>query len=624
MCQKNQVNYLKAIVFVLFIFGITSNIHAQKTPNILWIITDDHRADALECFNEATTGKTESSLGFVLSPHINKLAKEGVLFTKAFCNSPMCTPSRASMQSGRYPFRSGHYKFSSHQQADFVKPTISQILKTKGYNTAVFGKLGMNIRKNFDNKMNSATDFYDLVIQFETDLQRNGLGDIFNSSGKYEFPDGILSPIKTEETIIYPNGISKTYITQLRDGSIPAEDLKQKLAVEKEFDILRAYTRINKGLILGGVNPYPAGKTVDGNIVKEFRNYLENSNQQYTTLFGKKVDGADSQKPVFINLGFHLPHSPVLPPKEYRDLFKNKKYKLPEFSTDELSNFPPQLVTLYNECKTDQFTDKEKLQAIRDYYAFCAYGDALIGESVQAFKDYCKKNDQEYLIVFTVGDHGWHLGEQGIMAKFGPWKQSVHNAAIVVSSDKTKYPQGKVIHDIVEFVDFAPTILAGANIALHTKDYDYLDGYNLADVITNKTVKRDYAIGELNVVCGHRAYIRTNDFVFSMRSRDKWDDSKAPFLNDDITWALTCDRPKADMALYDLRNDPDEKNNLANSPQYIKLADWFRNKLGTIVLGDGRVECDWTKPNSYNISNFASGSDDKKLNIPPTIIPEIK
>ncbi|WP_343328549.1 hypothetical protein [Polaribacter staleyi] len=117
--------------------------------------------------------------------------------------------------------------------------------------------------------------------------------------------------------------------------------------------------------------------------------------------------------------------------------------------------------------------------------------------------------------------------------------------------------------------------------------------------------------------------MHSDNFAFSMRSRDKWDDSQAPFLNDNVTWALTCDRPKANMVLYDLRNEPDEKLNVADDAKYIKLADWFRNKLGNIVLGDGCVECDWSKSNSYNISDFAGGSDDKKLNIPVEIIPKV-
>lgn len=78
------------------------------------------------------------------------------------------------------------------------------------------------------------------------------------------------------------------------------------------------------------------------------------------------------------------------------------------------------------------------------------------------------------------------------------------------------------------------------------------------------------------------------------------------------------------MALYDLRIDPLEKVNLASNNAYWELADWFRQKLGNIVLGDGRVEVDWTKPNAYNISKFAGGADDKKLNIPENIIPTIK
>jgi len=595
----------------------------DSKPNILWIITDDHRADALECYNRATTGKNESYLGFVMSPNIDRLCSEGVLFTGAFCNSPMCTPSRSSMQSGRYPFRSGHYKFSSHQEADFVRPTVSQVLREHAYGTAVFGKTGWGITKYLDTRKCKDEDFYNLTVHFARDLQRNGFGDIFTSSGQYEFPDGILSPVKTEETIIYPDGTKKNYITQLRDEEIPENDKKLKEEVDKEFDILRAYTRINKALILGGENPYQAGETIDGHIVTEFKNYLENQDEGYKTLWGKNVKGSDSNKPLFINLGFHLPHTPVLPPKEYRDIFKDKDYKIPEFSTDELSNFPPQLVTLYNECKTDQLKPEEKQQAIRDYFAFCAYADALIGESVQAFKDYCNNNNQEYLIIFTVGDQGWHLGEQGIMAKFGPWKQSIHDAAIVVSSDKTKFPPGMVITDMVEFVDFTPTMLAAAGIDINDDYYAYLDGYDLAEVIKNPDIKREYVLGELNVVCGHRAYMRTKDFAFSMRTRDTWDVAKAPHQNEDITWALTCDRPKADMALYDLRIDPFEKKNVADEKEYRALADWFRQKLGNIVLGDGRVECDWSKPNSYAISNFAGGADDKKLDIPAKLIPEM-
>jgi arylsulfatase A-like enzyme len=620
-----MIQLIKTSFCTIFLGLLTfSTITAQKKkPNILWIITDDQRADALACYNKATTGKSESSLGYVMSPNVDKLAAEGTLFVNAYNNSPMCAISRASMHLGRYPFRSGHYKFSSHQQADISKPLVSQLLRDQGYGTAAFGKTHWSVSKHLNKNEDKPNDMFDFVIHFKKDLQNKGHGDIFTSGAKQTFPDGVFTLVNKKETTVLPNGKRVTYITNDIEKKIPEADKKLKAEIDKKFDILRVYTRPHNTLIIGGENPHPAGKTIDGLIVKEFTSYLENAGKQYTTLGGKKVTGADKSKPLFLNIGFTWPHTPILPPKKYRDLFKKKKYKLPEFTTEELSKFPPQLVLHYNECKADLLKDKEKLQAIRDYYAFCAYGDSLIGESVASFKKYCKEKNEEYLIVYTVGDHGWHLGEQGVMSKFGPWKQSVHDAILVISSDKEKFPAGKVNTDIVEYVDFVPTFLAAGGVDVSEKKYDYLDGYDLEKVNTNKTIKRAYALGEINVVNGHRAYLRNTEFAFSMRTRDLWDDVRSPNQNRDVTWALTCDRPKADMALYDLRVDPLERNNIADDKNYRDLADWFRTKLGNITLGDGRVECDWSKLNSYNISNFAGGADDKKLNIPSDIIPKI-
>ncbi|GLR70703.1 hypothetical protein GCM10007852_16110 [Agaribacter marinus] len=597
--------------------SLLSFVSWSKQPNILWIITDDHRPDAISAYNQATRGTNESYLGYVSSPNIDALAKEGVLFTKAFNQAPACGTSRTSMHSGRYPFRTGKYAWEQvHQDADFMTPAVSESLRDAGYGTAIIGKTHHGIRKHFNGK----SDIFDLEIEFNRDLHRNGFGGWY-STGAYGLTDGVLLRRDATETIMYADGTKKVITLSKADRLLNAEEQAVKASVEEEFDILRAYTRINKGLILGGVNPQPADKTVDAYITKEFIRYLDNADKTYSSSWGAQFQGADTNKPVFVNLGFHLPHTPVLPPKEFRDQFKDKMYHLPEFDTEELATFVPQQMQIYNESKTHAMKPEEQQQAIRDYYAFSAFGDHLIGKAVKAFKDYSNKQGREYLIVFTIGDHGWHLGEQGIMAKFGSWKESLNGAVIVVSSDKQTFPAGKVIDKLVEYVDFAPTMMAAADIQVESMEYDYLDGKDLALVVNNPDLERDYILGEMNLVSGHRAYLRSHDFAFSMRTRDKRTTAQTPYLNDNITWALTAAPLKVDMALYDLRNDPLERNNLAYTKEYLALAQWFRQKLGNIVLGDGRVEMDWSTKNSYNISNFADGADDKTLDIPKELIP---
>jgi hypothetical protein len=76
------------------------------------------------------------------------------------------------------------------------------------------------------------------------------------------------------------------------------------------------------------------------------------------------------------------------------------------------------------------------------------------------------------------------------------------------------------------------------------------------------------------------------------------------------------------MSLYDLRMDPAERTNVAYDESYEQLAAFFREKLANIVLGDRRVECDWTRENKYHISNFAPGAHDRRLKIPEEIIPD--
>jgi arylsulfatase A-like enzyme len=190
---------------------------------------------------------------------------------------------------------------------------------------------------------------------------------------------------------------------------------------------------------------------------------------------------------------------------------------------------------------------------------------------------------------------------------------------VVVSSDKEKFPPGTVCHDWVEFVDFAPTFyeIAGIDPITHPG----LDGTSLLTTLRDGP-QREYVIGEMNQVRGDRAYLRCMDFAFSMRVRPyftKPGEGYEPGAR--IRWGLDAPASEVDMSLYDLRVDPGERINVAYHKPYEKLAAFFRTKLGNIVLGDGRVECDWTQENDYHVSNFAPGAHDRKLEFPDGIVP---
>ncbi|WAJ71710.1 sulfatase-like hydrolase/transferase [Catenovulum adriaticum] len=594
----------------------------KQPPNILWIITDDHRPDSIRAYNRAVYNQDESPLGYVESPNTDRLAAQGVMFTNAFANSPVCAPSRASMHSGRYPFRQSRLAFEmSHQGPDFVKPLVSQHLKSAGYGAAVFGKDDHYVfRWGPGQGFYNIDELFDTRVHFKHDIQKYDQGDIYVKAG-YGKVDGKLVITGLTEVVKYADGTTRQYHVRRNNTDLTADDLAQIKQTDEEFDILRAYTRGSNKTIIGGVNPNPKNDTIDAKIVRELRHFLQNENQQYNTLAGHPRQGVDSSKPLFLNLGLHLPHTPVLPPKSIRERFSNKKYKLPEFDEAELNKLPLQLQKIYRAMKIDGITDEEKQQAIQDYYAFAAHGDELVGEAVNAFKDYSRKHNQDWVIIYTIGDHGWHLGENGIAGKTGPWQQSVANAVIMAASDKSLLPQGTVNQDLVEFVDFAPTMMSLAGINIGQAEFNYLDGQSLIEVANGKALKREYILGETSVVSGPRAYLHSKRFRFSMRTRPYYHAVPDSDIGKNIKWGLEADDTEVDMALYDLAKDPLERNNLAYDPEYKALAKWFRQKLGHIVLGDGRVEADWSQENHYVVSDFAKGADDKQLNIPQHLIP---
>ncbi|KAJ5884691.1 hypothetical protein N7495_009201 [Penicillium taxi] len=103
---------------------------AEKKPNILYIMADQMAAPLLSLHDKDSPIKT---------PNIDNLAREGVVFDSAYCNAPLCAPSRFVMVSGQLPSKIGAYDNASDLPAD--TPTYAHYLRNEGYHTALAGKM---------------------------------------------------------------------------------------------------------------------------------------------------------------------------------------------------------------------------------------------------------------------------------------------------------------------------------------------------------------------------------------------------------------------------------------------------------------------------------------------------
>lgn len=106
-------------------------IAGEERPNILFILSDDHTAQAWGIYGGILAD-------YAHNPNIRRLASEGVVLDNCFCTNSISSPSRASILTGAYSHKNGVYTLAD--SLDTSLPTIATILKQAGYQTGLVGK----------------------------------------------------------------------------------------------------------------------------------------------------------------------------------------------------------------------------------------------------------------------------------------------------------------------------------------------------------------------------------------------------------------------------------------------------------------------------------------------------
>ncbi len=249
----------------------------------------------------------------------------------------------------------------------------------------------------------------------------------------------------------------------------------------------------------------------------------------------------EKEKPFFLAVGFHKPHDPFIAPKKYFDI-----YPLEECNPPVLPDGwePPYKHTLPGETKTfNKFTDRDKREFLRSYYACTSFMDAQVGKLMDALKE---SGQLENTLVVFFGDHGYHLGEHNWWNKVTIFEKGT-NAPFIMSGQAVG--EKNVESDAMfEYIDIYPTLAELLNLK---NTPDYLEGKSFSEVVKDPSLPFRSEV---------RAIVNRGKMVGRMVKNKNYRY---------VEW----DNGNKGQELYDQKNDPIEYQNLAEKPEYSAVVD---------------------------------------------------
>lgn len=193
MIKFHQHLNASLLLFLVFLLGITNFNYAQEKPNIVFLLTDDLGYGELGCYGQKN----------IKTPFLDKLAKEGMIFTDFYAGNALCSPSRAvlmtGISSGKSSIRGniGYHKDRNELDRVSIKSneiTLGEMLKSAGYETLYFGK--WHLEDPYHLETWAANRGFDYAVQGQW-KRRNGN---FEIDPDFDFINGMAEVKKYDYT----------------------------------------------------------------------------------------------------------------------------------------------------------------------------------------------------------------------------------------------------------------------------------------------------------------------------------------------------------------------------------------------------------------------------------------
>lgn len=494
----------------------------EKIKNILFIMADQLRWDYLSCYGHPHLD----------TPNIDKLAAKGVRFDRAYVQSPVCGPSRASFYTGRTVF--SHGSTWNKVPLPIGELTLGDYLRPLGVTTAVVGKTHMTPDKE---------GMARLGLTMETEL-----GCLIGEPG--------FDPYERDD------GLHPTRGLRLRGGQLRYNDYLNDLGYEGE-NPWNDYANSAEG---------PNGEVLSGWELKHSllpaRVKEEHSETAYMTNRAMDFISEMGDNPWLCHLSFIKPHWPYMAPAPYHNMYGPETFipvKRHESEKNLNSTNPVMQAFQTMEVSETFSTPGVRETVLPAYMGLIKQIDDHLGRLFNWLEETGK--DKETMIVVT-SDHGDYLGDHWMGEKELFHEESVRVPMIIYDPlDCADPTRGTVSNAMVEAIDLVPTFMeaTGAPSASHR-----IEGCSLMPLLKGETPSewRNAVFSEIDYA-----------FYAARETLNLGASEARGYMIRTEDWKYVYFKGFPPQ-LFDLKNDPDEFSDLGISPDHADI----RSKMYDLLV----------------------------------------